>query len=244
MIPRFFQQERQMAPDGSGKKIIVQKNGPYLVTGGIPLVRKVKVVSEHGEPLTWLKTEVIPTGKTYQLCRCGLSNEKPFCDSTHEIIGFDGKETASTRLTVERRMTLPGGKQIVVRRDLSLCIEAGFCADRFANIDRLLEEADEPRIRSLIIAMVERCPSGSYTYAFEEAGPDVEPDLPEQIAVTTEMTSDGPIMGSLWVTGNIPIERSDGKPIEMRNRVTLCRCGLSKNKPLCDGQHRAMNCKE
>jgi CDGSH-type Zn-finger protein len=233
-----------MATNDTGKKIIVQKNGPYLVTGGIPLVRKVQVVSEYGEPLAWKKTEIIPTGKTYQLCRCGMSNEKPFCDSTHELIDFNGKETASTGLTVARRVTLPGGKQIIVRRDLSLCIESGFCADRFAKIDQLLEEADEPRVRSLIIAMIERCPSGSYTYALEEGGPDVEPDLPEQIAVTTEMTADGPIMGSLWVTGNIPIERSDGRPLETRNRVTLCRCGLSRIKPLCDGQHRAMNCKE
>jgi CDGSH-type Zn-finger protein len=59
-----------------------------------------------------------------------------------------------------------------------------------------------------------------------------------QIAVTTEMTSDGPIAGPLWVTGSIPIERSDGKPFEIRNRVTLCSCGRSNNKPLCDGEHR------
>ena len=230
-------------PGGEGK-IIVQENGPYLVTGGIPLVRKVQVVTEHGEPITWQKTETFPTGEVYRLCRCGLSSTKPFCDDTHEMIGFDGKEAAPTRLTAQRRVTLPGGKQIIVRRDMRLCVESGFCADRFANIDRLLAQADDSRIRSLIIAMVERCPSGSYTYALEEDGPDVEPDLPRHIAVATEMTSDGPIMGPLWVTGNIPVVRSDGQPLETRNRVTLCRCGLSKMKPLCDGAHRRMGCKE
>ena len=45
------------------------------------------------------------------------------------------------------------------------------------------------------MAMVEHCPSGSYTYAVEEGGPEIEPDLPEQIAVVTEITSDGPIDG-------------------------------------------------
>jgi len=56
--------------------------------------------------------------------------------------------------------------------------------------------------------------------------------------VTTEITSDGPIAGPLWVTGGIPVLRSDGQPFEIRNRVTLCNCGHSGSKPLCDGTHR------
>ena len=34
-----------------------------------------------------------------------------------------------------------------------------------------------------------------------------------------------------------PIESADGKKYEIRNRVTLCRCGKSNNKPFCDGNH-------
>jgi len=93
-------------------------------------------------------------------------------------------------------------------------------------------------MRSLAIAMVERCPSGALTYKIEKGEDDIEPDFPQQIAATTEITSDGPIAGPLWVTGCIPIERSDGQPFNARNRVTLCNCGLSRNKPLCDGTHR------
>ncbi|NMB60586.1 MAG: hypothetical protein GYA12_15540, partial [Chloroflexi bacterium] len=84
----------------------------------------------------------------------------------------------------------------------------------------------------------ERCPAGAYTYAMKEGEPDIEPDLPEQIAVTVDINSDGPVRSAFWVTGNIPIERADGKPFETRNRVTLCSCGESSNKPLCDGTHR------
>ena len=226
------------------KKIVVQKNGPYLVYGDIPLVRKAQVVSEFGEPIAWRKGEVIETSGLYELCRCGHSSNKPFCDKTHEKIGFDGTESAVTRPTADRQVILAGGTHIVVKRDFSLCMDAGFCGNRFANIPKMVGNTDDTRVRSLVIAMIERCPSGSYTYSIEQGEADMEPDLPQQAAVVTEMTDDGPIMGPLWITGNIPIERSDGKPFETRNRVTLCRCGLSKTKPLCDGAHRTLGIKE
>ena len=60
--------------------------------------------------------------------------------------------------------------------------------------------------------------------------PAVEPDLPVEVAVIPD--------GPLWVTGGIDITGSDGTPLERRNRVTLCRCGQSSSKPLCDGSHK------
>ena len=222
----------------NGKKIVVQENGPYRVQGGIPLVRKAQVVSEHGEPLTWKKQQTIETHGTYDLCRCGHSREKPFCDMTHFDVDFDGTETADTRVMAERQVVYAGGAKIVVKRDHSLCSESGFCGNRVTNIEKMVPETGDTQVRAQVMAMVERCPSGSYVYALEENGPDIEPDLPQQVAVTTEITSDGPIAGPLWVTGNIPIERADGQPFETRNRVTLCCCGRSKIKPLCDGTHR------
>ena len=33
---------------------------------------------------------------------------------------------------------------------------------------------------------------------------------------------------------------ADGKAYEVRNRMTLCRCGESSNKPFCDGTHASM----
>jgi len=224
----------------SGKKIVVEKNGPYVVHGNVPLVCKTQVVSEYGEPIAWKKSETLETGETYKLCRCGQSSNKPFCDKTHVQNGFDGTESADTNSTMERQEIYPGGTRIVVKRDYSLCMEAGFCGNRVTNIQKMVKDTADTRVRSQVIAMIERCPSGSYTYSIEEGEADIEPDLPQQIAVATEITSDGPIAGPLWVTGDIPVERSDGQPFETRNRVTLCCCGLSKTKPLCDGSHRTM----
>ena len=221
------------------QKIIIRPNGPILVQGKIPLVRKIQVVSEFGEPLTWEKEGDLETEEPYYLCRCGRSANMPFCDRAHRSHEpFDGTEKADTRTIKERQITLPGGKHIVVRKDNSLCMDSGFCGNQETNIDEMVEKTDDTQVRSHIMAMIERCPAGVYTYSIEEGSPEIEPDLPRQIAFTTEITSDGPIVGPLWVTGNIPVERSDGQPFETRNRVTLCNCGRSSIKPLCDGEHR------
>jgi CDGSH-type Zn-finger protein/ferredoxin len=62
--------------DYDGKPLIkVSKDGPYLVSGGIELMGEIEfpedVSKEH-----------------YTLCRCGASNNKPFCDGTHNSINF------------------------------------------------------------------------------------------------------------------------------------------------------------
>lgn len=220
------------------KKITIDLDGPYKVEGNIPLVRKVQVVSEFGEPLTWKKTGVIKTSENYDLCRCGHSKNKPFCDSSHHEVDFDGTEVADSGLTGERQQVIPGGKGIHVRRDLPICSESGFCGNRLTNVDLLTPLTGDPQVRAQVMAMIEHCPSGSYVYSLGKGEPDVEPDLPQEIAVVTDITSQGPVEGPLWVSGGIPIERSDGKPFETRNRVTLCTCGKSANKPLCDGTHR------
>lgn len=230
-------------PDGliKPKQIVVKRNGPYVVEEDIPLVRKTQVVSEYGEPLTWRKEGTLPTPTgEYRLCRCGQSSHFPFCDGTHRAVKFDGTESADTGALEGHPLIFPGGTRIIVKKDPTLCMESGYCGLRDASLDQLVAATHDTKVRSLVIAMVERCPSGSLTYRIDEAGPNIEPDLPQQIAVTTEITSDGPIAGPLWVTGDIPIERADGQPFVTRNRVTLCNCGHSSCKPLCDGTHRAL----
>lgn len=227
----------------SAFKIVIMQNGSYHVYGNVPLVHKTQAVSECGEPLTWIKGDTYPirtieSQPYYSLCRCGHSKNRPFCDGTHRQIGFDGTETADTRPTETRAVRFSDSTRIIVKKDASLCMLSGFCGFRNVSLQQMLEATDDTMFRSLVMAMVERCPSGALTYRIEEEGPDIEPDLPVQIAVTTEITSEGPILGPLWVTGSIPIERSDGKPFETRNRVTLCNCGQSCQKPLCDGTHR------
>jgi CDGSH-type Zn-finger protein len=218
--------------------IKVKPFGPYLVEGDIPLVKKTQVVSEFGEPLNWQKDADIPHAEIYELCRCGHSKEKPFCDASHCDFDFDGTETAPMDTFAERARMDERGKGIVVKSDWNLCMDSGFCGNRLTTIRKMLPDTAEPKVRAEIMAMIDRCPSGTYTYALDKDSPDIEADLPVQIADTVEITQYGSIQGPLWVTGNIEIERGDGKPFETRNRVTLCNCGESCKKPLCDGTHR------
>ena len=54
--------------------IFVSRNGPYYVTGGIELVG-----AEWGEGAS---------REHFTLCRCGQSNNKPFCDGSHWTAEF------------------------------------------------------------------------------------------------------------------------------------------------------------
>jgi CDGSH-type Zn-finger protein len=210
-----------------GFRVTVTKDGPLVVGGGLPLVRKSIVYSEWHEPLTWRKDVTLETDTTYRLCRCGQSAHKPFCDGSHAREGFDGTEHAPTEPSSARRV-VSHGAHITVSDDRPLCTHAGFCGNRVEKVWDMLPRTDDSRVRFQVMQMVERCPSGRLSYELED-GP-VEPDLPVGIAVT----KDGPY----WVTGHVPITRADGQPFEPRNRVELCRCGQSASKPLCDGSHR------
>ena len=45
--------------------------------------------------------------------------------------------------------------------------------------------------------------------------------------------------GSLKVVGNLEVVTGTGRTVNRATQVFLCRCGASKNKPYCDGSHKA-----
>jgi CDGSH-type Zn-finger protein len=236
----YVPRESRHRQPGDPRRVVVLPNGPYLVLGEIPLRRKTKVVSENNDALTWQTGPDLPTGDTYVLCRCGGSASKPFCDGTHDRIGFDGTESAD-RHTYAERQHVHDGVGISAQRVGELCIHSAFCIGRTKPIAGMLADSADSDVRSAIMGRIEHCPSGSYTYALRRGGESIEPDLPEAISVLTEEAG---IASALWITGGVPVVRSDGEPLEARNRVTLCRCGHSSNKPLCDGTHRMIGFQE
>jgi CDGSH-type Zn-finger protein len=214
-----------MADETPSPTITASPNGPLRVNGGVPVYRRRPIRTEAGEPIAWTTGERLEAGPRYSLCRCGGSANKPFCDGTHYTIGFESADAAMT--TYSERAKVLGGTQITVRDDRSICTHAGFCGSRVTNVWKAVGSTDDTAVRAQVVAMVERCPSGALTYRVDDD--EVEPLLPRAIAAV----DDGP----LWVTGGIPVTLADGTELETRNRVTLCRCGQSSRKPLCDGSH-------
>jgi hypothetical protein len=106
---------------------------------------------------------------------------------------------------------------------------------RAGGIWNLVELSDDPEARDTAVEEACNCPSGRLVIRDNESGKVIEPEFEKSIVVI-EYPPKGE-HGPLWVRGGIPIESADGKPYEIRNRVTLCRCGRSRNKPFCDGSH-------
>ena len=78
-------------------KVQITKNGPYRVSGNLPLSQEVIGADTAGESVKWEHGQKYPLQEKYVLCRCGHSANKPFCDGTHAKIGFAGTEPASRK---------------------------------------------------------------------------------------------------------------------------------------------------
>lgn len=66
---------------------------------------------------------------------------------------------------------------------------------------------------------------------------DVLTENPEIAVIQNEIKG---VSGPLAVTGFIKISDDEGF-YEQKAKVSLCRCGHSKNKPFCDGAHQTFN---
>jgi CDGSH iron-sulfur domain-containing protein 3 len=66
-------------------RIKVMDDGALQLRGDLSLVR---IVDGEGQPFD------LGERRTVLFCRCGLSQNKPFCDSSHERAGFNSSVRA------------------------------------------------------------------------------------------------------------------------------------------------------
>ena len=189
------------------------ENGPYIVVN-------LKNFANRKGP--------VDTKETMALCRCGGSNNKPFCDGTHAKIGFSSKKLDG-RVKDQRDNYV--GQKVTIHDNRGICAHAGRCTDGLAAVFHLREEpwiypdsanADE------IIGTIEKCPSGALSYSVDGAehrDSDGDPSI--------FIAPNGPYV----VSGSPSLENTEIAEGASKEHFTMCRCGGSKNKPFCDGSH-------
>ena len=123
------------------------------------------------------------------------------------------------------------GDEISVNFDLKKCIHARNC---FLKLPDVFDPSQRPWVRvengsaEEIASVVRSCPSGALAFERKDSDANEKPPAINRITVM----EDGPLVfaGALNIEGDAA-----------QTRATLCRCGLSKNKPYCDGSHKEGN---
>ena len=210
--------------------IRIMKDGPYIVSGSVPISEKIIIprgkgyVYEDGEPL--------PQRAVYSLCRCGKTKTPPFCDGSHVADHFDGTETSCKTDYMSRAARIDGAGLDLL--DDGRCAFARFCHREDGDAWELAEDSASEYHRSEAIIAANECPAGRLT-AVEKDGTVHEPVYEPGIEILQDPEEH--VSCGIFVKGGISIESADGSQYEVRNRVVLCRCGYSGNKPFCDSRH-------
>ena len=126
------------------------------------------------------------------------------------------------------------GPDLVLSDAEALCAGARMC-HRKSGTWNLTKASDKPKLREIAIQEACDCPSGRLVALDKKTRKPIEPELEPSLSLVEDPQAG--VSGPIWVKGGVPIESSDGSKYEARNRVTLCRCGKSSNKPFCDGTH-------
>jgi len=201
----------------SEKPIVEEReNGPLVIKG------LSRMIGPDGTQI-----EVKPV---MALCRCGASKSKPYCDGSHNEIGFEsrgGKPAGIDKLITYR------GEEVSVTYNPLLCSHAAECGRLASHIfnpeQKPWVQPDKGTVAE-VEAVITACPSGALAMAREDGGR--EHRLAGRCDVAVEKN------GPYWVQDvGIEVDAGHGEGRSSRKYV-LCRCGKSGNKPFCDGTHR------
>ncbi len=214
--------------------IRVVKDGPYIVYGNPPLDQQIIIPNEDGTPWIYRKGNIeFPKKVPMVLCRCGASGSKPFCDGSHDCHKWDSAETASHEGVLKNAEWYEGGRLRLADNE-KLCSFARFCEAK-GRLWNIVQEAKSDGDLELAKREAAHCPSGRLMLWDKLMGERLEPDFEPSLSIVED--SGIRVSGPIMVRGGIKLISADNKPYEIRNRMTICRCGRSKNKPFCDGSH-------
>lgn len=200
-------------------KITAIKNGPFQV------LQFKKIINSNSEELKCTKDLL--------LCRCGASASKPYCDSTHVKIKFIG---LNRNKHIRNKTIAYEGNEITIYDNRNICSHAGYCTTELPAVFSY----DHPWINpngdavEKIIAICNKCPSGALSYSLKGGERNFGREYDAAIIRVVGRQYQGPYV----ITGSVTIEGQIERFPEAPAKMTLCRCGQSKNKPYCNGDHR------
>lgn len=220
--------------------ITILSDGPLLVYGMPPMKQQFIMLNDRREPWFFkagksFKTDPEPTA----LCRCGESKNKPYCDGAHMHADWEPELTASTEPLLDGAV-LYKGPRVYLSDNESFCAFARMC-DAHGQVWNLVEQ-DSDEAEKLTIREANHCPAGRLSAWNKTTGEPYEPELEPSLGLVEDPAIG--VSGPLWIMGGIPISSDEGFTYEVRNRVTLCRCGRSSNKPYCNGAHASAKWKD
>lgn len=122
---------------------------------------------------------------------------------------------------------------INVHYDVKRCIHAKECVKGLRTVFNPEKKPwiqPEEASADNIARIVEQCPTGALQYHRKDDKKDEQMPPKNTISVAP----DGPV----YIRGNIEMQDHEGNVLLHDTRLALCRCGLSKNKPVCDNSHQ------
>jgi CDGSH-type Zn-finger protein len=177
------------------QKVSIMKDGPYVVSGNIPLSKDLSVTEESGVPEKRKKGKKYPQQESYALCRCGESKNKPFCDGSHITCRFQGTETASRKKYLQQANKISGPK-VDLTDVQEFCAVARFC-DLANGTWESVENSDDPECKKIAIQTACNCPSGRLVVWDKKTGKPIEPELEPSIGIIEDIEAN--VSGPLWV---------------------------------------------
>ena len=225
------------SPAAPEYKIKVLDKGPYLVYGQPPLATQHIVPNELGESWSFEEgrhylTDEEPTA----LCRCGASKRKPYCDGSHTSHKWKPRLTARPEALLDN-VEITTGDELTLTDNPKYCTFARFC-DAGGGVWAATETSFDSTSRRQAIRQASICPSGRLMIWGNGSDLPFERLYEPSLGLIEDDALH--VSGGLWVRGGIHIVREDDSSYEIRNRVVLCRCGESANKPYCDGSHASL----
>lgn len=136
---------------------------------------------------------------------------------------------------------------LIVYWDAKQCSHSGKC---WQGSPQVFRPSERPWVRlenaapEEIINTIDQCPTGALKYELTQNS-KVDRAIAQgsgsvhysrgasEVVVEIKAVQEGPLM----VNGMTRIVDSKGNLIREANRMTLCACGKSANKPFCDGSH-------